>query len=580
MKKMILLFLTVLTIGGGSLFAENVKQGSAVNEGAEILFRHSLPAMRVEGRASGTYNNPEMGLPCLLTTKDPNLGEMIHQLRNAVYDDRRLVFIDNKVLMCSNNWIRDHVHQMKAFCHWEYNLDSFLNFIIDTQRKDGCYYELIKQMDDYHWKMVNEDCRVLYPEDNLSLVRLEIEADIEYLVVEGAICYFKTTGDKSWLKKVLPKLEKGINYITSDPKRWDSQRGLVKRAFSIDTWDFTYDPKSSTNRRIETGTPMGIMHGDNSGVYQAMIQLAWANDFLDQKDQARQWHVRAEKLKANIFKYLWNGKFFIHQLPLNGAGLDDKESIRLSLSNPYDINRGLTSLEQSRLIIKEYMDRRKTTQAFAEWFSIDPPYKMFGNHGSGKYVNGAISPFTAGELAKAAFNNGFEKYGWDIIVRWEKMMKRDGKIYFLYSPDDCMPQGGGPSAWGAAAILSAIDEGLAGIKDAECCYSRLEFSPRFPVTDYKELRYITGYEKSAKFVDVRYILTEKGMRYHLDSPAREIKAHLLLPGGKQCSRLRVNGKDRSFQTSLIGESSYVDFVVSANGKTDIEVFFLKPDKRK
>ncbi len=569
-----LLLLLLLLLLCTSLIAEDKTPGLSINKGAEIHFRHPLPAMRVEGRKNGSYNNEEMGLPCLLTTKDFELGEMIHQLRNSIYDDRRLVFVDSKVLMCSKNWIRDHVHEMKALCHWEYDLGSFLNFIIDTQRNDGCYYELIKQMDDYHWKKVDEDCRILYPDDNVSLVRLEIEADIEYLVVEGAMCYYRVTGDDDWLKRVLPKLEKGINYITSDPMRWDKEHGLVKRAYTIDTWDFTYRPDAGANRRINADTPMAVMHGDNSGVYQAMNQLAWVNNHLGQKEKAQDWQRRAEELKVNIFKYLWNGNYFIHQLPIGCPPLDTKENVRLSLSNTYNMNRGLTSPEQSRSIIEEYMKRRKTTKAFAEWFSIDPPYESgFGRYAPGLYVNGAISPFTAGELAKAALNNGYEKYGWDIIVRLQKMMKRDGAIYFLYSPEDCSPQGGGPSAWGAAAILSAIDEGLAGVKDVECEYKIIEFSPRFPVTDYTELRYITGYEKSAKYVDIRYILTTKGMRYDVLSPATEIRAHLLLPEGKKCGRVRVDGTDIAFKTSTIGESRYVDFIVPAHKRTNMEIFF-------
>ena len=123
--------------------------------------------------------------------------------------------------MTDKNWIRDHVHVMKAMRQWEYDLKSFLDFIIETQREDGQFYELIKQVDDKHWSFVNEDCYVMYPEDNLSLVRLELEADIEYLVVEGAVYLYKTTGDDAWLKKVLPKLEKGIDYMMSDEKRLD-----------------------------------------------------------------------------------------------------------------------------------------------------------------------------------------------------------------------------------------------------------------------------------------------------------------------------------------------------------------------
>ena len=323
-----------------------------------IEFQHKLPARHIEGRPCGTYNNRELGFPSILTTIDPDLGLFLHQLRNNIYSDRSLVFVDGQILMTDKNWIRDHVHVMKAMKHWEHDLGSFLNFIIDTQREDGQFYELIKQVDDKHWSFVNEDCYVMYPGDNLSLVRLELEADIEYLVVEGAMYLYRTTGDDGWLKKVLPKLEKGINYVTSDPKRWDAERGLVKRPFTIDTWDFTPLPDAGENRRIEENTPMSIMHGDNSGVYQAMQQLAWFNRKLGNEEAAKGWEKRAETLRENIFRHLWNGKFFIHQLHLNHDGVDDLESVRLSLSNTYDINRNLTDTAQSRSIIEEYIRRQ------------------------------------------------------------------------------------------------------------------------------------------------------------------------------------------------------------------------------
>ena len=538
-----------------------------------IEFQHKLPARHIEGRPCGTYNNRELGFPSILTTADPDLGLFLHQLRNNIYADRSLVFIDGKILMTDKNWIRDHVHVMKAMRHWEYDLGSFLNFIIETQRADGQFYELIKQVDDRHWSYVREDCYVMYPDDNLSLVRLELEADIEYLVVEGAVYLYKTTGDDEWLRSVLPALEKGIDYITSDEKRWDREHGLVKRPFTIDTWDFTSQPDAQDNRRIDPDSPMSIMHGDNSGVYQAMKQLAWFNCRLGNEKKAEEWLARAEELRKNIFRHLWNGKFFIHQLHLNHDGLDDKESERLSLSNPYDINRGLTSLEESRSIISEYMERRKTTNLFAEWFSIDPPYEKFHLYDKGRYVNGAVSPFTAGELAKAAFNNGYEEYGWDIISRFMKLVERDGSSYFLYYPDSTPQPQGGPSAWGAAALISAVDEGLAGIQDRGVNYDEIFFAPKFPVTHYTELRYLTGYEVSGTKVDVRYILTDAGMRYDIDSPAKKISAHILLPKGKKCARLLLNGEEHGFGPVSVGESDYVDFEFAADRKASMEVIF-------
>jgi hypothetical protein len=463
---------------------------------------------------------------------------------------------------------------MKASRHWEYELKCFLDFIIETQREDGQFYELIKQMDDPHWQFVNKDCYVMYPEDNLSLVRLELEADIEYLVIEGAMYLYKITGDDEWLKKVLPKLEKGINYMTSDEKRWDKAHGLVKRPFTIDTWDFANIKNAGRNRRIEATTPMSIMHGDNSGVYAAMSHLAWFNRRLGNEDKAREWETRAKDLKANMFKHLWNGRFFMHQLHLNHTGIDDLESERLSLSNTYDINRGVTNVAESRLIIEEYIKRRTQTNNFAEWFSIDPAYEKFSSHVAGHYVNGAISPFTAGELAKAAFNNGYEEYGWDIISRFMKLVERDGTSYFLYNTDSTPQPEGGPSAWGAAALISAVDEGLAGIHDMGVNYSEMLFAPKFPSTYYKELRYFTGYEASGSMVDVRYILTDCGMRYDLYSPAQTITCHIMLPKSRDCKKVLRNGREIAFEKVLVGESRYVDFLIPvAESVESFEILF-------
>lgn len=538
-----------------------------------IEFLHKLPAMNIEGRNNGTYNNTELALPGVLTTLDYRLGEFLHKLRVNIYAGRALLFIDGRYMMVNKNWIRDHVHVMKAMKHFEYELRNFLEFIIETQREDGQFYEMIKQLDDCHWKMVDDDCRIIYPEDNLALIRLELEADIEYLVVEGVMQYYRVTGDDDWLRRVFPKLEAGINYVTSARKRWNPELGLCIRPYTIDTWDFTNDKNSSYDRRIHENEPMCAMHGDNTGVWQAMKQLAWFCRRLGYDDRALEWEARAATLRENIFKHLWNGKFFVHQFCIGHDGIDNLESERMSLSLSYDINRGITDIEQSRLIIAEYIKRRKTTDNFAEWFTVDPPYEIFNSHKKGEYVNGAISPFTAGELAKAAFNSGYERYGWDIISRFIELVERDGDVYFLYYPDSRPQPEGGPSAWGAAALISAVDEGLAGVEDIDVCYRRIRFSPRFPVTPYTELRYFTGYELSAKIVDIRYILTNEGMRYDIISPAYEINAHILLPDGKSSKRLLVNGEEMQFKLTKVAESVYVDFEVKADRRVNIEIYF-------
>jgi hypothetical protein len=56
----------------------------------------------------------------------------------------------------------------------------------------------------------------------------------------------------------------------------------------------------------------------------------------------------------------------------------------------------------------------------AEFFMIYPPFeKGWGPHASPfQYTNGAVTGIVAGELARGAFEHGFESYGSDILTRW------------------------------------------------------------------------------------------------------------------------------------------------------------------
>ena len=483
---------------GTLVAAEPFLAGYSLNEGRQIPFSQALPRMRnaETNRKCGWFNNKDLAIPGILTTQDSSIGDFLHRLRNVINDERALVFVNGRKFMVNKNWIRDHVHTLKAMHHWEYDYAGYVNFTIDHQRADGCILELIKQADDQHWKYAAPESRKFFPDDNLAMCRLDIEADVEYLLVEGATYCYRVSGDDAWLTRVLPKLEKAIDYMTSDPQRWEPEYGLVKRGYTIDTWDFTYLPSSGTNRMLTAETPQAIMHGDNSGVFQAMNQLAWFNARLGRDAKAQAWRTRAETLKTNMYRHLWNGTFFIHELPLNVPPVDAHERERLSLSAAYDMNRGLMPVADCRKTIEEFLRRRKTTECFAEWFTVDPPYDLtFCRHPLGDYVNGGICLFTAGELAKAALENGYEEYGWDILRRVKTMAERDGALYFLYDRKTAKSINAqlGPSAWGAASILSAFDESLAGVRDTGVKYESIRFSPRWPVTGLNELRYFTGY---------------------------------------------------------------------------------------
>ena len=553
-------------------------EGYSLNEGRRVAFTQALPRMREArtGKTCGRFNNKDLAMPGVLTTGDPTWGDFLHLLRNTINGERSLVFVDGRKMMVNKNWIRDHVHVLKAMRHWEYDYAGYVDFTLRHQRADGCILELVKQADDRHWRYAAPESRKFFPDDNLAMCRLDIEADVEYLLVEGATYCYRISGDDAWLARALPRLEKAIDYVTSDPKRWDARHGLVKRGYTIDTWDFTYEPASVTNRTLTAATPQAIMHGDNSGVYQAMAQLAWLNGRLGRTAKAAAWRARANALRAAMYKHLWNGRFFFHQLPLNVPPVDAHERERLSLSAAYDMNRGLMPVADCRKTIEEFRRRRQTTDCFAEWFTVDPPYDFtFARHPRGDYVNGGVCLFTAGELAKAALENGYEVYGWDILVRVKEMAARDGTLYFLYDRTTATSINAalGPSAWGAASVLSAFDEALAGVRDVGVRYDAIRFSPRWPVTGLDEVRYFTGYEAADAVVDVRYVRRANGLRYLVRAPAKALAAHILLPSDAAAREVWLNGAPRAFETTAVGDSLYVDFETEGTGTYDIEILF-------
>ena len=122
-------------------------------------------------------------------------------------------------------------------------------------------------------------------------------------------------------------------------------------------------------------------------------------------------------------------------------------------------------------------------------------------------------------------------------------------------------RGGGTSGWGAAAGLSAIEEGLAGIRDLDVQFRVMEFTPRWVVTDYNELRFFTGYELSQEKIDVYFVREEARLWYRLSAPAREIQCHILLPEGKNCTGVTIDGCGIAFERTAVGTSQYVDFVL-------------------
>ena len=54
-------------------------------------------------------------------------------------------------------------------------------------------------------------------------------AAISTAQASAGISVIRISGDDAWLSRVLPRLEKAIDFQTRDPMYWDAEHGLVRR---------------------------------------------------------------------------------------------------------------------------------------------------------------------------------------------------------------------------------------------------------------------------------------------------------------------------------------------------------------
>jgi len=337
-------------------------------------------------------------------------------------------------------WLRDHVHTLKGMKYFWADLKSAIELYRDSQRPDGMIWDNIyeRSRGANHWDQVFGPGRFVMPIEGRTaeFKRIPVENDVEYLFVEGLYYTWKACGDGAWMASCLDSAVRALEYATTDELRWSRRHGLLKRGFTIDTWDFQAEEDAA-----RTGHPMvidrrktrfGIMHGDNTGLAASCLYLAEMLEHVGRAREAARWRAFAAQLRRRLDRLAWNGRFFVHHVsedPRVRRDLGVDQSEQVSLSNTYALNRGI-SHEQCVAIIREYQRIRRELPEGSpgEWYSIYPPFpKGFDEHArEWEYMNGGVLTIAAGELAHGAFEHGFEDYGSDILLRVRELARRHG----------------------------------------------------------------------------------------------------------------------------------------------------------
>jgi len=358
-----------------------------------------------------------------------------------------IVRINNKFYHFFVRWLRDHVHTMKGMKYFYPELKTGVELYSDFQREDGMIWDNLYKRDENpnHWEQRFEDGDFIkiIEDFKFELKRIPVENDVEYLFLEGIYYTWKATGDDLWMKELLDKAIKAVEYSFSSPYRWSEKYQLLKRGYTIDTWDFqsSFDVERSGDPMVvKPGiSEFGIMFGDNTGMAASLGYLSEMLLYTGRENEAAKYQKLASGLLERLDKLAWNGKHYTHHIPENLSikrdfGIDTSKQV--SLSNAYSVNRNI-SHEKCVEIIKTYQEIRQSMPQTSpgEWYTIYPPFHNgFGDHnGQWEYMNGGVTSIVAGELAHGAFEHGYENYGADILDRIGELAKSSkGHLHCTY----------------------------------------------------------------------------------------------------------------------------------------------------
>jgi hypothetical protein len=144
------------------------------------------------------------------------------------------------------SWLRDHVHALKGMKYWDDDLKTGIELYADSQREDGMIWDKCKQM--LHsslqtwrdWEFDYGDfIRKIPGNPKRRWQRIPVENDVEFLFLEGLYYTWKACGDDEWMKGLLDNAIRAVRYATTDTDyRWSEKFQLLKRGYTIDTWDF------------------------------------------------------------------------------------------------------------------------------------------------------------------------------------------------------------------------------------------------------------------------------------------------------------------------------------------------------
>jgi hypothetical protein len=139
----------------------------------------------------------------------------------------------------------------------------------------------------------------------------------------------------------------------------------------------------------------------------------------------------------------------------------------------------------------------------------------------------------------------------------------DAPVYFTPS----IVSYGIPDNWGAAAVVYALIEGLAGVKDMGTAYNKVIIAPRWIAANVNEVNNTTKYEASGGYVSYHYKFdaSEKKIKLSFTGNALSAELQILLPEGMKIDFISLDGQLNEYKIRKIEYSTYAYIRVKGLG---------------
>jgi hypothetical protein len=346
-------------------------------------------------------------------------------------------------------WILDHSHTTKGMQYFSPYAGGMVDLFAAAQRPDGMIWSFVGYEENQRGYYLSAYGPYGYAklDSGTLFVRQPVENHNESNFVDALYLAWRGSGDDAWMTSHLDAAKKALDYSVTDPARFSARFQLLKRAYTIDSWDFQPRDKYLVPFRFGIGqtidparTKFTIFFGDNTAYAHACGQFAAMLTRAGYPTEANKYSERARQIRARLDALAWNGRFYNHHIEEDPTVVRDygvPETGQFAMSNAYSLNRGVTDA-QAAAIVASYRHLRDHLPPGSpgEWYSVYPPYDrgFDADNGRWQYMNAGVHLHAAGELARGALERGFESYGADILERVAALGKAHGnKLYFAYT---------------------------------------------------------------------------------------------------------------------------------------------------